>query len=477
MKITNKNLKTIPKKYTQIVLTKDAPESIRFVEKESGHTECRIGVGEFKKLNARTLRTAVRSIVQTAKTNKLEYIALPLSDSPLMRVRSDEGWSVATIVENLMLAEYEYTAYKSKQPSHVLKEVLIPEKLSKAGQTGYQRGMLLAEYANLCRDIANTPGGDMTPALLASAAARAVKGTKATAKALGLSEIKKLKMNGLLSVGKGAKDKPRFIVVEYWGAGKPKKSSTKKQSGKTSDKHHPVVFVGKGITFDTGGLQIKPGMAMYEMHMDMSGGAAVIAAVACAAKMGLKKNIVGLIPAAENAVSGEAMRPGDVYTSMSGKTVEVLHTDAEGRLVLADALTYAKKYTPRLIVDVATLTGAALVALGQHASAIMTKDRDLEDKVRDLGEESGDYVWPLPLWDEYKQYTKGMHGDISNIPQGDTRYGGTITAGAFLSHFAEGEKWLHIDMAPRMTAVQSDKLAKGATGEPTRLLVHIAETL
>jgi leucyl aminopeptidase len=265
--------------------------------------------------------------------------------------------------------------------------------------------------------------------------------------------------------------------MEYWGSKKPSASSSKKKgSGKAGDKNDPIVFVGKGITFDTGGLQVKPGMAMYEMHMDMSGGASVIAAIACAAKLGLKKNIIGLIPSAENAVSDEAMRPGDIYTSMSGKTVEVLHTDAEGRLVLGDALTYAKRYNPRLIVDVATLTGAALVAVGQHASIIMTKDRKLEDTFREYGEYTGDYVWPLPLWDEYKQYTKGLHGDISNIPQGDTRYGGTINGGTFLSNFTEGEKWVHIDMAPRMTAVQSDKLAKGATGEPSRLLVHIAES-
>jgi leucyl aminopeptidase len=233
--------------------------------------------------------------------------------------------------------------------------------------------------------------------------------------------------------------------------------------------------VGKGITFDTGGLQVKPGMSMYEMHMDMSGGAAVIAAIGAVAKLGLKKNIVGLIPAAENAVSDESIRPGDVLTMMSGLTVDVLHTDAEGRLVLADALHYARKYNPKLIVDVATLTGAALVAVGQHAHVIMTKSRKLEDTFRELGEESGDYVFPLPLWSEYKAYTKGVHGDIANVPSGDSRYGGSINGGIFLSHFTKGMKWVHIDMAPRMTAHASDKLTKGAAGEPVRLLVKIAE--
>jgi leucyl aminopeptidase len=218
-------------------------------------------------------------------------------------------------------------------------------------------------------------------------------------------------------------------------------------------------------------------MAMHEMHMDMSGGAAVIAAVGAVARLGLKKNVVGLIPAAENAVSDESIRPGDILTMMSGKTVEVLHTDAEGRLVLADALHYAKRYNPRLVIDVATLTGAAVIALGHHAHGIMTKDRKLEDSLRDLGEKSGDYVSPLPLWDEYNQYMKGIHADITNIRSDGQKYADASQGAVFLSHFTHGYRWAHIDMAPRMTSVASDKLAKGATGEPTRLLVSIVEDL
>jgi leucyl aminopeptidase len=213
------------------------------------------------------------------------------------------------------------------------------------------------------------------------------------------------------------------------------------------------------------------------MHMDMSGGAAVAGAIMAAARLGIRQNIVCLIPAAENMVSGESFRPGDVLTSLSGKTIDVLNTDAEGRLVLADGLTYAKRYEPRLVIDVATLTGAALVALGSHASAIMGKDRSLIAKIEELGELSGDYVWPLPLWDEYKQYTKGVFGDVANIPTSNARYGGAINGGMFLSHFADTFPWVHIDMASRMIAAQGDHLAKGATGEPMRLLLAIAETL
>ena len=209
--------------------------------------------------------------------------------------------------------------------------------------------------------------------------------------------------------------------------------------------------------------------------MDMSGGSSVIASIVCAAKLGLKKNIIALIPTAENAISDSSMRAGDIVTSMSGKTVEILHTDAEGRLVLADALTYGQKYSPKVVLDVATLTGASLIALGQHASAIMTKDEKLETTLRTLGERSGDYVWPLPLWDEYKQYIRSTRADISNIATNFSRFGGTIEGGTFLSHFAPKCPWAHIDIAPRMDSIASDKLTKGSTGEPVRLLVAFAE--
>ena len=208
--------------------------------------------------------------------------------------------------------------------------------------------------------------------------------------------------------------------------------------------------------------------------MDMSGGAAVIHAIVLAAKMKLKKNIVALVPAAENMPSGGSYRPGDQLRTMSGKTIEVLNTDAEGRVVLADALSYAKKYKPRLVVDVATLTGAAMVALGVHASAIFSKDEQLIERFRALGEESGDYVWPLPLWEEYEDDIKGTFGDFANT--GKTSYGGAISGAIFLYQFAKDYPWVHIDIAPRMTAVDGDHLSKGAAGEPVRLLMRLLET-
>lgn len=453
IKLTSK----IPSTHTQIRLTEKGIERVVF---EGKANTLEIPVGKLAKVSPRTLRTLLRGVVQSAKKQKLEKIALTLSYNDFPKCHAyGEVWFWSTVAENLLLADYEYTVYKSKQKKYALQEVVLVGG-GNAVRDGVAHGSILATQVNVCRNLANTPGSDMTPVILATKTKEIFKGTKAVVKVLDEKQIAKLGMGGVIGVGKGSKHRPRFIIIEY-------------MVGKKSEK--PIVFVGKGVTFDMGGLQIKPGMAMYEMHMDMSGGASVIASIATIASLGLKKNVVGLIPAVENGVGDDAIRPGDVLKMMSGKTVDVLHTDAEGRLILADALHYARKYEPRLLVDIATLTGASLVAVGQHTSVIMTKSRTLEDTFRDLGEESGDYVFPLPLWDEYTQYTKGVHGDISNIASGDTKYGGTITAGSFLAHFTKKMKWVHIDMAPRMTSVGSDKLAKGATGEPTRLLVKIAE--
>lgn len=301
----------------------------------------------------------------------------------------------------------------------------------------------------------------MTPSVLATRAKEAVKGLPVSVKVLGESEMKKLGMGAVLGVGKGSPDKPKFIILEYWG---------------TAKTVAPIVLVGKGVTFDTGGLNLKPGDSMYEMHMDMSGGAAVIHALAAAARLKLKKNVVALIPAVENMLGGESYRPGDILKSMSGKTIEILNTDAEGRVILADALTYAERYKPKIVVDVATLTGASLIVMGTVASVITTKDEKVQNKIQELGEESGDYVWPLPLWDEYDDMVRGNFGDLSNIPaRGNSRYAGVIAGGMFLYQFAKNYPWVHIDMAPKMTASEGDMLSKGALGTPVRLLVKVIE--
>jgi leucyl aminopeptidase len=465
LKITasSKSLNDSPKKYTRFLITEEPASSHRFIENADGTTTYKTGLGKWGKLDARAFRSAVRALVQAAKGHELEAIALELRFADFPLLANGEEWFYSTIAENLALATYEFTLYKTKPKKKLLRDILLCGVESKEAKAGFERGTTVADYMNQARDIANTPGCDMTPQKLGEAAKALVKGTKATVKVLGEKELRTLKMGLLLAVGQGTKSETKLIVMEYWGAGK-------------TSKEKPLVLVGKGITFDSGGLNVKPSGYMHDMHMDMSGGSSVLAAVACAAKLGLKKNVIAIVPAAENAISDDAMRAGDIATAMNGKTVEVLHTDAEGRMVLADALTYSERYSPRAILDVATLTGAALVALGQHASAIMTKDQALETALRELGEESGDLVWPLPLWDEYKQHLKSHRADVSNIATNFSRFGGSIEGGTFLSHFApKGVPWAHIDISPRMDSIASDKLAKGSTGEPVRLLVKFLE--
>jgi len=465
-----KDLTTTPKKYCRIVLTENKKNWHRLVETTAGTLEYRMGVGKFSSLTRRNFRTLVRSIVQTAKGHQLENIALELKPEQFNKL-TDFGsqWFYRTLAENLQLAQYEFNFYKTKKKGlPELKEIFVCGKLNTQDKTAFQTGIVIGEAANFTRDIANTSGDDMAPSHLAKAAIDAVKGTKAQVKILDFQAIKKLKMGLLEAVGKGASDGPRFIIMEYWGAGKPTKNNPKL---------NPILLIGKGITYDTGGLNVKPSGAMHDMHMDMSGGAAMIGTMRAIAKLGLKKNVVALIPAAENSISALSMRAGDIATSMSGQTVEILHTDAEGRLVLADAMTYAQKfYNPAVMLDAATLTGASLSALGQQASAIMTKNKSLRNKLQLLGEETGDLVWPLPLWSEYRESLMSTRADISNIATNFSRFAGCIEGGTFLSFFAAKKiPWAHIDIAPRMESIPADKLAKGASGEPVRLLVSFVE--
>lgn len=472
---TKKELEKAPKKYTRLVITEDSKKSHRLVETKDGILEYRLGVGKWNQTTARQFITLVRNVVQSAKSHQIEYLAIQIDGSSFIKLKNlGKEWIASTLAENLLLAAYEFNAYKTdKKSDKTLKEILVCGKLTNVEKKAFERGKTVATCTNEARDIANTPGDDLTPSKLAEASKKLAKGTKISVKVLDEKAIKKEGLHALWAVGKGADDMPRFIIMEYYGAGKPKQS--KAESKKLKGNSQPIVLVGKGVTYDTGGLNVKPSGSMHEMHMDMSGGASVIAAIVAAAKLGLKKNIVALIPAAENAVSEKSMRAGDIIKSHAGKTIEVLHTDAEGRLILADGLSYARKYDPRVVLDVATLTGAALVALGQQASAVLTEDKQLQDRLVELGEISGDYVWPLPLWDEYKTPLKQTRADVANIHPQFSRFGGTIEGAAFLSFFAPKCPWAHLDIAPRMDSVPSDKLAKGSTGEPVRLLVKFLE--
>jgi leucyl aminopeptidase len=273
--------------------------------------------------------------------------------------------------------------------------------------------------------------------------------------------MEKLGMGAILGVARGSAEEPQFIIMEYFGAAKSQK---------------PIVYVGKGVTFDTGGINLKPSHGFDEMHMDMAGGAAVISAVCAIARLGCKLNVVGIVPAVENMPSGSSYRPGDILRSMSGKTIEIRNTDAEGRVILSDALTYSERYHPSLVVDIATLTGACMVALGDHAFAVLSPSDELAEKIKLLGEVSGDYCWPLPLWEEYEHDVRGTIGDVSNAAKNHPR-GGTINAACFLQEFSKAfPKWAHLDIASTMTSVPSQYLAPGATGTGTRILIEIARS-
>ena len=421
-----------------------------------------LNLGEKEKWNQRKLLLNLRKIVRFLKENRIQQATLFLEEIIPQEVDLDN--LVRQIPENILLADYEFTRYKEKPkegwPKINLIEISWPN--SQKYQKDFERGKIIGQAVNFTRDLSNIPGGEMTPQKMAEAARTAMKKLKKVkVRIFDEKQLKKLGMGGILGVAQGSSQKPRLILLKYFG--RPK------------DKKIDLAFIGKGVTFDTGGLDIKPFEVMKEgMHMDMSGGAAVLGAVLAIAQIKLPLNIVATIPAVENMPSGQALRPSDLLKTYNKKTIEVISTDAEGRIILADALAYvAKNFKPKIIIDVATLTGAAVVALGQRAIALFINLPRMETVFRQIGEDSGDYVWPLPCWEEYEEEIKGTFGDIANL--GKTKYGGAITAALFLKNFTEGLPWVHLDIAPMMTSIENQGLAKGATGSGVRYLVRIAQ--
>ena len=419
------------------------------------------GLGEKSKWNYRKEQLLPRLFVRYARGERIATFAAALH-STFDDIRN----AAARFSANAIMANFEFNKYKERPkdgwPEIKTIYLAASKDALKDAKEGIREGQIIGEEVNSCRELANTPGGDMTPARLADEAEISAKKTGIKIKILGEKDIKQLGMGGVLGVARGSSEKPQFIILEYFHGPQEQK---------------PLVLTGKGVTFDTGGLNLKPSDYIYEMHMDMSGGAAVIHGLAAVARLKLPVNVVGLIPAVENMPSGSSYHPGDLLKSMSGKTIEVLNTDAEGRVILADALYYgATKYKPGLMVNFATLTGAAHVALGSYCSALFTKDGDesLEHTLIDVGKKSGDYVWPLPLWDEYLPEIKGTFGDLANNESKD-KYGGAIYGAKFLEQFAADARFAHIDIAPRMTSVEADFLAKGATGVGVRYITELAK--
>lgn len=365
------------------------------------------------------------------------------------------------LAEGLVLGSYAFRELKSPAADEARTDLTGVSLLAEArsGDADLREaarfGAAVARAENMARRLGNLPGNIATPAYLADVAERTAAETGMRFRALGPDELRKEGMGALLAVSQGSAQEPRLIILEH-------------RRGHEGDR--PLVLLGKGLTFDAGGISIKPAAGMEEMKFDMCGGAAVIAAMRAIAELELQVNVVGVVPSAENLLGGAAMKPGDIIRSHLGKTIEVVNTDAEGRLILADALSYLRRFEPAAVVDAATLTGACVVALGHQASAVMGNDDELLEELRQAGDRTGERCWPLPMHDEYREQIRSDYADLKNSAG---RPAGSITAGWFLREFVGDFPWAHLDIAG--TAYGDGKLSyqsKGATGVPTRLFVE-----
>ena len=413
-----------------------------------------IGCGPKGKLDARGFCKLIQRLTEALyKTGAREAISY-LTEVPVQG--RDLLWAASQTARGVLGGLYRFDILKSDKsdpPPALKKFVFAAGSADQAAALpqAIAQGEAIANGITLAKDLANLPGNHCTPTYLAEQAQALGKQHAALkVKVLNQADMEKLAMGSLLSVARGSRQAPKLISMEYRGA---------KDSG------DPVVLIGKGITFDSGGISIKPSAAMDEMKFDMCGAASVMGTMAVVCELGLPIDVVGIIPSCENMPDGDASKPGDIVTSMSGQTIEVLNTDAEGRLILCDALTYAERYKPAVVIDIATLTGACVIALGKHASGMLSNDDGLADDLIAAGERSGDRAWRLPLWDEYQKQLDSNFADIANI---GGREAGTITAACFLSRFAKEFPWAHLDIAG--TAWLGGK-SKGATGRPVPLLV------
>lgn len=367
---------------------------------------------------------------------------------------------IKSIAEGVILGSYVFDEYKSKKEENILSSYVIVSANQAALRSAVKEAQVIGESVNFARDLVNRPGNVVYPAVLAEEAKKIAQKTGLTCKVLEQKDMEKLGMGALLSVTIGSVQPPKLILLEYKGNAKSKQKTA---------------FVGKGITFDSGGISLKPAEGMGEMKDDMGGAAAVLAAIQAIALLKLPVNIIAVIPSAENMPSGVASRPGDIIKAASGKTIEIISTDAEGRLILADAVWYAgEKLGAENIVDIATLTGAASVALGEFVAGVVANDQKLCDKVISASTESGERCWQMPAFEEYKEYNKS---DVADIKNSGGRFGGMITGGLFIGEFTE-KAWVHIDIGNTVSSKKdSGYNVKGATGFGVRLLVETARKL
>ncbi len=417
-----------------------------------------LGLGKDRDFTLAKLRQAASDAVSLLTRKQLDSLVMALPQVPLKK----EGLAakVQAVAEGVLLADYSYERYlpadRSGRPAKLAAVSLLigeDDPLAEA-ETAVSRAEAVSAGVCFARDLVNAPGNLKSPEFLAMQTVSMCEQHGIKARLLDRKELESSGFGAMLGVAQGSERDPYLIVMEYTGA---------------AEEERPVALVGKGVVFDSGGISLKPAEKMDEMKMDMGGAAAVVGTMMAAAELKLPVNLVGVVPAVENMPSGTAIRPGDILTSLSGKTIEVLNTDAEGRLILADALTYVARYEPRVVIDLATLTGACIIALGNQAAAVLGNDDKLIGKLISAGERSGERVWQLPLWDGYAAQIKSDFADVKNT---GGRPAGTITAAAFLQKFADEYQWAHLDIAGMAWEDKGKPgLPKGGTGYGVRLLI------
>ncbi len=417
-----------------------------------------VGLGKRDEITIERLRRAYGFAGRKLKELKLKSICVQAFESNHPTIKLQE--SSQAMVEGILLSNYKLSRYKTVEENEKIaleKLTVLKERRKGIGEIkrGVENGEIFSWAANFCRDLANQPGNYLTPTHLAGEADKLARENNLKCRVFSASEIKKLKMNTFLAVASGSKEPPKLIVLEYL----PPRRKT-----------NTLALVGKAVTFDAGGLSLKSTENMLEMKGDMMGGAVVISTVTACAKMGLPVHLIGIIPATENLPSGSALKVGDIITSHSGKTIEVLNTDAEGRLILADGLSYARSFKPDAILDIATLTSSIKIALGTVCAGIFGNNQGLKTRMMQAGEVSGERVWEMPLWEEYKEFLKSDLADIKNV---GGKPGGAILAAAFLQNFVGELPWIHVDIAGVDFKEKEDSYhSKGATGFGARLLLQ-----
>lgn len=418
------------------------------------------GLGKKPELTINKVRGAVAETCRWLRQKGVTSVASVVQGAGINDINEESAAQAVT--EGALLGLYAFRRYITKKENDFgdIKQLLIVGREKTRLEQAINRGRIMAEAANWARDLVNEPANYMTPSHMAESARQLAKSYGLKVEVLEREQMEKLGMGALLGVAQGSQQPPKFIVLTY--------------KGSDSDAID-VALVGKGITFDSGGLSIKPSEGMTDMKVDMAGGAAVMAAIGAIAQLKPKINVTTAVPATENMPSGSALKPGDILTAMNGKTIEVLNTDAEGRLILADALSYVSKLGAKAIIDVATLTGACRVALGTICSGAFTNNQELVNKIIAAGNEAGEFMWQLPMYDEYREQLKSDVADIKNI---GNRSAQPSIGGKFLEEFIDKIPWVHLDIAGTdVSDKEKGYLVKGATGVPVRTLVNLVLSL